>query len=106
MGRYRINGASVIYWNTSCHITSYIEYSFNKARLKESEGRRGQGLKLCKRCFREFDKDEGVDYSPARELGNIFISAVGDVDVEDICPECREGLGIMNIIGFRRHSLC
>jgi hypothetical protein len=106
MGRYRINGASVIYWNTSCHITSYIEYSFNKARLKESEGRRGQGLKLCKRCFREFDEGEGVEYSPARQIGDIFISAVGEDDVEDLCPECREGLGIMNIIGFRRHSLC
>jgi hypothetical protein len=62
-------------------------------------------LKLCKRCFKEFDEDKGVEYSPARELGDIFISAVGDVDVEDICPECREGLGIMNIMGFRRPSL-
>jgi hypothetical protein len=72
-------------------------------RVKEGVG---QGLKLCKRCFREFDEDEGVEYSPARELGDIFISAVGDVDVDDICPECREGLGIMNIMGFRHHSLC
>lgn len=57
-------------------------------------------MKLCKRCFRQFGEDEGVEYSPARELGDIFIS-----DVEDICPECREELGVMNIMGFRRHSL-
>jgi hypothetical protein len=63
-------------------------------------------LKLCKRCFKEFDEDESVDYSPARALGDIFISDVGDVDIEDICPECREELGVMNIIGFRRHNLC
>jgi len=43
---------------------------------------------------------------PARELGGIIISDVGDIDVADICPECREELGIMNIMGFRQHSLC
>jgi len=63
-------------------------------------------MKLCKRCFREFDENEIAEYSPARELGDIFISAVGDEDIEDLCPECRERLGIMNIMGFRRHSLC
>jgi hypothetical protein len=63
-------------------------------------------MKLCKRCFSNFDEDEHVEYSPARELGDIFISAVGDVAVEDLCSECREELGIMNIVGFRRHSLC
>jgi hypothetical protein len=85
----------------SFHITSYIEYSFNNARLKESEGRRGQGLKLCKRCFREFDEDDSVDYSPARELGDIFISGASNVDVRDLCPQCREELGVMNLMGFR-----
>ena len=29
-------------------------------------------MKLCKRCFGEFDEDEGLEYSPARELGDIF----------------------------------
>jgi hypothetical protein len=63
-------------------------------------------MKLCKRCFGEFDESESMEYSPARELGDIFISDVGDVDVKDLCPECREEVGVMNIMGFRRHSLC
>ena len=58
-------------------------------------------MKLCKRCFREFDEDENLDYSPARELADIFISDTGDIEAEDICPECREELGIMNLMGFR-----
>lgn len=58
-------------------------------------------MKLCKRCFREFDEEENFDYSPARELADIFISDIGDHDVEDICPECREELGVMNLMGFR-----
>ena len=59
-------------------------------------------MKLCKRCFREFDEDESVEYSPARELGDIFISGVGNIDVQEICPECREELGVMTLLGFKQ----
>ena len=58
-------------------------------------------MKLCKRCFREFDEGENFDSSPARKLGDTFISDIGDIEAEDICPECREELGIMNMMGFR-----
>lgn len=58
-------------------------------------------MKRCKKCFREFDDNESLDYTPARDLGDIFISNIGDVDVKDICPNCREELGIMNLMGFR-----
>ena len=58
-------------------------------------------MKLCKRCFREFGVDEDSDYSPAKELGDIFISDMGENDVEGICPECREELGMMNLMGFK-----
>jgi len=58
-------------------------------------------MKMCKRCFRILDEDEDSDYSPARELGDMFISDMEDNDVESICPECREELGIMNLMGFR-----
>lgn len=57
-------------------------------------------MKLCKRCFRKFDEGENIDSSPATKLGEIFISDIGDVDIEDICPECREELGVMNLMGF------
>jgi hypothetical protein len=58
-------------------------------------------MKLCKKCFREFDENNKREDSPARELGDIFISGIGDVDIKDICPECREQLGIINLMGFR-----
>jgi len=58
-------------------------------------------MKLCKKCFREFDENDKMEDSPARELGDIFISETGNVDIEDICPECREELGIINLMGFR-----
>jgi len=58
-------------------------------------------MKLCKKCFREFDENNKMEDSPARELGDIFISETGNVDIEDICPECREELGIINLMGFR-----
>jgi hypothetical protein len=58
-------------------------------------------MKLCKKCFREFDENDKMEDSPARELGDIFISETGNIDVEDICPECREELGILNLLGFR-----
>jgi hypothetical protein len=59
-------------------------------------------MKLCKKCFREFHENEILDYSPARDLGEIFMSAVCDVDVEDLCPECREEFGVKSLIGFNR----
>ena len=59
-------------------------------------------MKLCKKCFREYDEDESIDSSPARELGDIFISEIGDVNIEDICSECREELGILNLLGFQQ----
>ncbi|MGO9136427.1 MAG: hypothetical protein ACLP9S_08370 [Syntrophales bacterium] len=57
-------------------------------------------MKVCKRCFREFDENEDIDYSIARELGEIFVSSVGNVDIQDLCPQCREELGVMNLLGF------
>jgi hypothetical protein len=63
--------------------------------------RRGQGLKLCKRCFKEFDEDESMDYGPARDLGDIFVSGAYNIDIRELCPECREELGVMNLMGFR-----
>jgi hypothetical protein len=58
-------------------------------------------MKRCKKCFREFDDTDSLDYTPARDLGDIFISHIGDVDVRDICPECREKLGVINLLGFK-----
>jgi len=58
-------------------------------------------MKLCKRCCRDFEEDENLEFSSARDLADIFISGISNVDVQDICPECREELGVMNLMGFR-----
>jgi hypothetical protein len=34
------------------------------------------------------------------ELADIFLSGTEHVDPEDICPECREELGMMTLLGF------
>ena len=56
-------------------------------------------MKTCKRCLREFEEDDQY-MSPAEELADIFLQDIGVEDVNDLCPQCREELGIMNILGF------
>jgi len=81
-------------------------------------------MKTCKRCFREFDKEEVFDVSPASELADYLDSRfhgndrgdhgndredrgndrgetdVGVEEINDLCSECREELGVMNLLGF------
>ena len=56
-------------------------------------------FKLCKRCFREF-KEEDITISPAKELADIMIQDIGVEDINDLCPQCREELGVVNMLGF------
>ena len=69
-------------------------------------------MKTCKRCLREFDEEDvlGADVSPATELGSYMDSRfhgndrgetdIGVEDINDLCPECREESGVMNLLGF------
>jgi len=56
-------------------------------------------MKVCKRCFREFEEDD-IDISPAEELADIFLQDIGVEDINDLCPQCREELGVMNLLGL------
>jgi len=56
-------------------------------------------MKICKRCFREFE-EEGIYISPAEIVANLMFRDMGVEDINDICPLCREELGINNILGF------
>jgi len=56
-------------------------------------------MKICKQCFREFE-EEDIDISPPEELANIFLQDLGVEDINDLCPQCREELGVINILGF------
>ena len=76
-------------------------------------------MKTCKRCFREFEESESdvVDVSPATELEDYLDSRfhgndkenrgndrgktdIGVEDVNDLCPQRREELGVMDLLGF------
>ncbi len=59
-------------------------------------------MKICKRCFQEFTEDENLYQSPAAELADIFSESNGDESVKDLCPQCREELGVLNLMGFRQ----
>ena len=56
-------------------------------------------IKICKRCFQEFTVDENLYDSPARELADIFLESA---DIHDLCLQCREELGMSNLMGFRQ----
>ena len=59
-------------------------------------------MKTCKRCFREFEESEAdvLGVSPATELVDIFSQDIGVEDINDLCPQCREELGVMDLLGF------
>jgi len=56
-------------------------------------------VKICRDCLRPFDDNQEQDYDPARELGDIFLKSAGAAS-DDLCPECREKMGLMNLLGF------
>jgi len=55
--------------------------------------------KRCKRCFREFE-EEDTDISPPEELADLFLQDIGTEDINDLCPQYREDLGVVNMLGF------
>ncbi|MBW2558433.1 MAG: hypothetical protein JRD69_06345 [Deltaproteobacteria bacterium] len=59
-------------------------------------------MKPCKRCFKEFEESEVdvVDISPATELADIFLLDIGVEDINDLCPQCGEELGVMDLLGL------
>ncbi len=57
-------------------------------------------MKICRVCHREFDEEAIRDYSPAEELVDILLPSLGIESVDDICPDCREELGILGLLGL------
>jgi len=51
------------------------------------------------RCGREFEDDHFFS-NPFMEIGEIYLESNGTTSIDDICPECREDLGIMSLLGF------
>jgi hypothetical protein len=57
-------------------------------------------LKTCPLCHREFDSRDTGDDSPAGGIGSLFLEAAGGLDPEELCPDCREEIGVFNLLGF------
>ncbi len=57
-------------------------------------------MKICQKCHREFDEVDVHDYSPAKELADILLPSLGIESVNDICPDCREEMGILGLLGL------
>ncbi len=53
---------------------------------------------ICQRCFKKFEDNQA--HTPAEELGEIFQRSTKLRDVDQLCPKCKEELGIMNLLGF------
>jgi len=59
-------------------------------------------MRTCKRCFREFDESEVdvLDVNPATELADIMFQDIRVEDINDLCPQCREETGVVDLLGF------
>ncbi len=60
----------------------------------------GIKVKFCRECLRPFDDHQEQDYDPARQLGDIFLNSTGIANNDELCPECREKLGMINLLGL------
>jgi len=62
-------------------------------------------MKVCQNCFQEFEDEAVTTASPVEVLGEIFLETMGgnNPDIQDgrnLCPACREEMGIINLLGF------
>jgi len=58
-------------------------------------------MKKCRNCGQLFDETQEVEGDPALELAHIYLESIETVQNE-LCPPCREELGMMNLLGFIR----
>jgi hypothetical protein len=57
-------------------------------------------VKICENCFGAYI-DEGEPETPAHRLGQLFFDTLEDRGARpNICPKCREELGILSLLGF------
>jgi hypothetical protein len=57
-------------------------------------------MKVCSGCLKPFDEWQDKDCDPARELEDIFLKSIDSVNDDDLCPECREKMGMLNLMGL------
>ncbi|MFZ3116154.1 MAG: hypothetical protein WA133_02790 [Syntrophales bacterium] len=60
---------------------------------------------ICQNCFQKFEDETVATVSSAEVPGEIFLEAVGSnnpvtQDDRNLCPLCREQLGMVNLLGL------
>ena len=56
-------------------------------------------MTVCRRCMRDDDEPE-VPATPAEELGRIFLEDISGYYTTQLCPDCREQLGMFTLLWF------
>jgi hypothetical protein len=59
-------------------------------------------LKICPRCLGDFDEKEELGHSPVRDFGDMILESTTRMNPEDLCPGCREEMGLVSLFGFGR----
>ena len=59
-------------------------------------------MKICPECLRPFEEWQDLEYNPLCKLGEIFLRSTGRTNDVDLCPECRQKMGMLNLMGFRK----
>ncbi len=57
-------------------------------------------MKCCPRCFKLFEALDVSAESPMEELADMLPISSGGANTEDLCPQCKEELGMMTLLGF------
>ncbi len=57
-------------------------------------------MKICKICQRVFEDDLAREENPAETVGDLFLQSVNETEANEICPDCKENAGILNLLGF------
>ncbi len=50
-------------------------------------------MRVCKRCFEEYDEEDDLYVDPTEDIEDL-LEEVGVDDINDLCPDCREELGV------------
>ena len=56
-------------------------------------------MAICQKCLKEYE-DRETRKNPMEELTHIFLKSVKGYDADRLFPDCKEELGIINLLGF------
>jgi transposase len=59
-------------------------------------------MKTCSHCGHRFHDDDLTDPSPFERLAELFQRSTVAEPEPDLCPRCREEMGMLNLMGFEK----